>query len=116
VWSAVRTPKFREKNTTFFFKAEDGMEAAGASETSVATYQTINDATSHTTAVRISNRTPSRYSVQNKRLKELFLLLWLLLFVFVTFIRGIYNNIPQTNGVSSVYNVFAILCSNLWHM
>ena len=47
------------------------------------------------------------------------LLLWLLLLLlllFVTFILGIYNNIPQTNRVSSVYNVFAILRSNLWHM
>jgi steroid 5-alpha reductase family enzyme len=39
------------------------------------------------------------------------LLLLLLLLLFITFIWCIYNYIPETNHVSRVYNVSAVLVS-----
>jgi hypothetical protein len=36
--------------------------------------------------------------------------------VVVTFVHGIYNYIPETNHVSRVYCVAAILYYNLWYM
>ena len=46
----------------------------------------------------------------------LFTLDVIIIFLVITFMRGIYNHIPETNHVSRLYSVAAVLHYNLYYI